>query len=72
MLKIFIAFVIFAAIALTVVFKMGDNIDMQGEAAGHDITQSHDSDKTAPAAPAAPAAEGTGTAAAEPAAPEKK
>jgi hypothetical protein len=69
MLKIFIAFVIFAAIALTVVFKMGDNIDMQGEAAGHDITQSHDSDKTAPAAPAA---EGTGTAAAEPAAPEKK
>jgi archaellin len=69
MLKIFIAFVIFAAIALTVVFKMGDNIDMQGEAAGHDITQSHDSDKTKSEAPAA---EGASTAPAEPAAPEKK
>lgn len=69
MLKIFIAFVIFAAIALTVVFKMGDNIDMQGEAAGHDITKSHDSDKTKSEAPAA---EGASTAPAEPAAPEKK
>jgi hypothetical protein len=69
MLKIFIAFVIFAVIALTVVFKMGDNIDMQGEAAGHDITQSHDSDKTKSEAPAA---EGASTAPAEPAAPEKK
>lgn len=56
MWKIFVAFVIFAAIALTVVFKMGDSIDMQGEAGGHDITQSHEADKKpASEAPAADA-----------------
>lgn len=55
MWKILVAFIIFAAIALTVVFKMGDNIDMQGEAGGHDVTQSHDADKPAAQAPAAEA-----------------
>lgn len=71
MWKILVAFIIFAAIALTVVFKMGDNIDMQGEAAGHDSTQAHESNKPATAAPAADNA----PAAAAPAAttePEKK
>ena len=32
MWKILVAFIIFAAIALTLVFKMGDKVDMQGEA----------------------------------------
>ncbi len=53
MWKILVAFIIFAAIALTVVFKMGDNIDMQGEAGGHDVTQSHEADKPAAPTPAA-------------------
>ncbi len=35
MLKMLVAFIIFAVIALTVVFKMGDKVDMQGEAGGH-------------------------------------
>ncbi len=53
MWNILVAFIIFAAIALTVVFKMGDNIDMQGEAGGHDVTQSHEEDKPATQTPAA-------------------
>ena len=53
MWKILVAFIIFAAIALTVVFKMGDNIDMQGEAAGHDATQAHEASKPATEPPAA-------------------
>lgn len=53
MWKILVAFIIFAAIALTVVFKMGDNIDMQGEAAGHDATQAHENAKPAAETPAA-------------------
>ena len=69
MWKILVAFIIFAAISLFALFKSDGNISMQGEAAGHDITQSHDSDKTKSEAPAA---EGASTAPAEPAAPEKK
>lgn len=53
MWKILVAFIIFSAVALTLVFNMGDKIDMQGESAGHDISADH----AAPAAPAAPAAE---------------
>ena len=34
MWKILVAFIICAAIALTLVFKMGDKVDMQGEAGG--------------------------------------
>ncbi len=52
MWKILVAFIVFAAIALTVVFKMGDKPDMAGEAGGH--TEEHSS---APATPAAPAAD---------------
>ena len=66
MWKILVAFIIFAAISLFVLFKSDGNISMQGEAAGHDATQAHEenkpaaeapaADKAAPAPPAAPAA----------------
>jgi hypothetical protein len=49
MWKMLVAFIIFAAIALTVVFKAGDKADMQGEAGGHDQTE-----HAAPATPNAP------------------
>ncbi len=72
MWKILVAFIIFAAIALTVVFKAGDSVDMQGEAGGHNPTEHAEPAKPntptgsssdmapggAPAAPAAPAADG--------------
>ncbi len=48
MWKILVAFIVFSAIALTVVFQMGDKVDMSGEAGGHTQEQS-----SAPAAPAA-------------------
>ena len=48
MWKILVAFIIFAAIALTLVFKMGDKVDMQGEAGGQ-------SEHAAPATTTAPA-----------------
>ena len=57
MWKILVAFIVFAAIALTVVFKMGDKVDMQGEAGGHtDTATQHAPAATAPETPAAPAA----------------
>lgn len=70
MWKILVAFIIFSAIALTVVFKAGDKADMQGEAGGHNSEQT-----AAPAAPAtAPDAAPAGAPAAAPSAPaeEKK
>lgn len=55
MWKILVAFIIFAAIALTVVFQMGDKASMQGEAGGHETSEAeHASD--APAAAPEPAA----------------
>lgn len=68
MIKIFIAFVIFAVIAVTLLLKMGDKVDMQGEAHGVPTETS------APAATQTPAAAAT-TPADAPAAtptPEKK
>lgn len=65
MWKMLVAFIVFAAIALTVVFKMGDKADMSGEAGGHD-TEQHSSTPATPAAPAAAAP------AATPVADEKK
>jgi len=61
MWKIFVAFIAFALLALFVIMKGGDKIDMQGEAAGHNPTEAHGSASTpptpaAPAAPGAPAA----------------
>lgn len=55
MWKILVAFIIFAAGALTLVFNMGDKIDMQGESAGHEISTDHAAPATPPAAPAAEA-----------------
>lgn len=49
MWKIFLAFVGFALLALFVVMKGGDKLDMAGEAGGHTIESEH----SAPAAPAA-------------------
>jgi hypothetical protein len=49
MWKIFLGFVVFAALGLFMIFKGGDKIDMSGEK--HD-TGAH---TEAPAAPAAPA-----------------
>ena len=59
MWKILVAFIIFAAISLTLVFKMGDKVDMQGEAGGQ-------AEHAAPATPsgAAPAPADTPVAAA--------
>lgn len=72
MWKILVAFVIFAAVALTAVFNMGDKASLQGEAGGHSEEKTE-----APAAAAAPAAADAPAAPAAPAAsassePEKK
>lgn len=48
MWKILVAFIVFAAIALTVVFKLGDKAVLAGEAGGH--TKQHSSSSAAPAA----------------------
>jgi hypothetical protein len=56
MWKILVAFIIFAAIALTLVFKMGDKVDMQGEAGGpaeHSAPAAAPAEAPAAAAPAA-------------------
>lgn len=67
MWKMLVAFIIFAVIALTVVFKMGDKVDMQGEAGGHTEAKT----EAPAAAPAAPA-EAPATAASAAAEGEKK
>lgn len=69
MVKIFIAFVIFAVIAVTLLLKMGDKVDMQGEAHGVPTETSAPASTETPAATATPAAEAP---AAATSAPEKK
>ena len=69
MIKIFIAFVIFSVIAVTLLLKMGDKVDMQGEAHGVPTETSAPAATETPAAAATPPAEAP--AAATPA-PEKK
>lgn len=64
MWKVFAGFILFALLALFVIMKGGDKVDMQGEAAGHNPTESSSPAHDTHAAPAAPAA-----AQAEPAAP---
>ena len=54
MWKIIVGFVVFAAIALFVVMKAGDKIDMGGEKHGGDVQ--HTPDAAAPAASAAASA----------------
>ncbi len=57
MWKILVAFIIFAAVSLTLVFNMGDKIDMQGEAGGHGIDAHSEAPAATPAAaPEAPSA----------------
>lgn len=55
MWKLLVGFVVFAAIALFVIMKGGDKVDMTGEKHGADAT--HTEEKKPEAAPAAPAAE---------------
>ena len=69
MWKILVAFIIFAAIALTLVFKMGDKVDMQGEAGGQ---AEHAAPATAPAAATTPAEPPAAAAQAATATEEKK
>lgn len=64
MIKILIAFIIFAVIAVTLLLKMGDKVDMQGEAHGVPsetsvpaATSPTPAAADAPAAPATPAPE---------------
>ena len=54
MWKIALGFVAFAALALFVIFKAGDKVDMSGEKHGSEV--SHEAEPAKPAAPA-PAAE---------------
>ena len=57
MWKIAVGFIVFAAIALYVIGKGGDSLDMSGEKHGADAvhTESAKADASAPAAPAAEA-----------------
>jgi hypothetical protein len=54
MIKIFIAFVIFAVISVTLLLKMGDKVDMQGETHGVPTETSMPAATETPAATPAP------------------
>ena len=54
MLKIALGFIVFAALALFVIFKAGDKVDMSGEKHGSEA--SHEAEPAKPATPG-PAAE---------------
>jgi len=54
MWKIAVGFAIFAGLALWVISKGGDSLDMGGEKHGADAVQSEPAKEAAPAAPAAP------------------
>ena len=72
MWKIFLGFVVFAALAMYVIFKGGDNIDMGGEKHGADAVHAPEPAKAADApAPAAPAPAAPATDASAPAAASK-
>ena len=65
MWKIFLGFVVFAALAMYVIFKGGDNIDMGGEKHGADAVHAPEPAKAADApAPAAPVTDASAPAAA--------
>ncbi len=59
MWKILVAFIIFAAVSLTLIFNMGDKVDMQGEAGGHNSEAHSEAPAAAPEAPATAPAAGT-------------
>ncbi|BBB61005.1 hypothetical protein UNDKW_2732 [Undibacterium sp. KW1] len=69
MWKILVGFIIFAAAALFLIFKAGDKVDMQGEAAGHNPTEVHSASAsaTAPAPASLPVAASEASASAAPA-----
>jgi hypothetical protein len=69
MWKILVGFIIFAAAALFLIFKAGDKVDMQGEAAGHNPTEVHSASAsaTAPAPASLPATASEASASAAPA-----
>ena len=69
MWKIFLGFVVFAALALFVIFKGGDNLDMGGEKHGADAV--HAPEPAKPADAAAPAAAPAASDASAPAAASK-
>ncbi|WP_199710562.1 hypothetical protein [Noviherbaspirillum cavernae] len=48
MWKIFAAFIVFAALALFVILKGGDKVNMQGEAGGHNPTETTTHESSAP------------------------
>jgi len=56
MWKVFAGFIAFALLALFVIMKGGDKVDMQGEAGAHNPTET-----TSSHAPAAPANSATGS-----------
>lgn len=56
MWKILVAFIAFAAVAMFVIMKGGDSLDMGGEKHGADTHAPEPAPAAAPAAPAAPAA----------------
>lgn len=56
MWKILVGFIIFAAAALFLIFKAGDKVDMQGEAAGHNPTEVHSASASAEATTPTPVA----------------
>ena len=61
MWKIFLGFVVFAALAMFVIFKGGDKVDMSGEKHGADAVHAPEPAKAAE--PAAPASAGASAAA---------
>ena len=71
MWKIFLGFVVFAALAMYVIFKGGDNLDMGGEKHGADAVHAPEPAKPADAAAPAAPADASAPAAAAPAAASK-
>jgi len=55
MWKIFVAFIIFAALALFVIMKGGDKLDMGGEKHGEEAVHAPTAPAASAVAPAAPA-----------------
>lgn len=65
MWKIFAGFIVFAALAIFVLLKGGDKVDMQGEAGMHQAEESHAPAAASAAAAAAPASNPASTPAAD-------
>lgn len=68
MWKIFVGFIAFALLALFLIMKGGDKVDMQGEAAGHSTSESASASTPAAATASVPVPAASAPAAATPAA----